>query len=134
MALGAEQAWELAEATTGAHRAESFADLAKYLAPDKRQQAVVEAMDAYFDHRDSGSRPWSFSCAAWMSRNDAALLIGLTLGRDVEANLERIMLGPGGILDCAALLVRIGGPDAIVAVAEQVCEVALWLGREDTGE
>src|SRR5690606_6398672 len=94
LALGEERAWELAEATTGAHRAESFADLAKYVSPAKQHQAVVAAMDAYFDHGDSGSRPWSFSCAAWMSRTDAALLMGLTLGRDPEADLERTFIGP----------------------------------------
>jgi hypothetical protein len=134
LALGEERAWELAEATTGAHRAESFADLARYVSPAKQHQAVVAAMDAYFDHGDSGSRPWSFSCAAWMSRTDAALLMGLTLGRDPEADLERTFIGPGGILDCAALIMRIGGPGAVVAVAEQVCEVVHWLGQEDAGE
>lgn len=134
LALGEERAWLLAEATSGIHRVESFADLARYVSPLRREEATTLAMDAFFEHGDEDTVPRVLGCATWMRPPDAILLMDQVLGRDPQADLERTLLGPSGILDCAALLARIGGPGAIVAVAEQVCEVVQWLGQEDAGE
>ncbi|WP_437716951.1 hypothetical protein WMF45_11395 [Sorangium sp. So ce448] len=106
-----------------------------HAAPEpSRPEIAARAVAAYHDDQDTDGLASVVSCAPWMSVPDAARLLAMSLGQETDrAQLVSILSRWGGVEQLAPLIARIGGDDALAAVADVLSDALLWSSRTRAG-
>ncbi|WP_437335404.1 hypothetical protein [Sorangium sp. So ce394] len=135
--LGLETAVEIAEGGGGggseAARIMALAALC-LAAPERSRPALAaRAVAAYHDDRGTEGLESVVRCAPWMSLTTAARLFFVSLGDAAEnVTLVSTLSRWGGVEQLAPLIARVGGDDALAAVASVLPEALLWKSRRKT--
>ncbi|WP_437507222.1 hypothetical protein [Sorangium sp. So ce1099] len=135
--LGLETAVEIAEGGGGggseAARIMALAALC-LAAPERSRPALAaRAIAAYHDDRGTEGLEGVVRCAPWMSLTTAARLFFVSLGDAAEdVTLVSTLSRWGGVEQLAPLIARVGGDDALSAVASVLPEVLLWKSLRKT--
>ncbi|WP_437316465.1 hypothetical protein [Sorangium sp. So ce385] len=137
--LGLEAAVEIAEGGGGggseAARIMALAALC-LAAPERSRPALAaRAVAAYHDDRGTEGLESVVRCAPWMSLATAARLFAVSLGDAAEdVTLVSTLSRWGGVEQLAPLIARVGGDDALAAVAGVLPEALRWTSRRRAGE
>ncbi|AUX43962.1 uncharacterized protein SOCE26_054190 [Sorangium cellulosum] len=132
--LGLEAAVEIAERGGGggseAARIMALAALCLAAPEAARPALAARAVAAYHDDRNTDGLESVVRCAPWMSLAAAARLFAVSLGDAAEhATLVSTLSRWGGVEQLAPLVARIGGDDALAAVAGVLPEALRWTSR-----
>ncbi|WP_437307872.1 hypothetical protein [Sorangium sp. So ce388] len=135
--LGLEAAVEIAEGGGGggSEAARIMALSALCLAAPERSRAALaaRATAAYLDDRGTEGLESVVRCAPWMSLTTAARLFSVSLGDAAEdVTLVSTLSRWGGVEQLAPLIARVGGDDALAAVASVLPEALRWKARGKT--
>lgn len=136
--LGLDAAVEIAERAGGggseAARIMALAALCRAAPEPCRPALATRAVAAYHDDRDTDGLESVVRCAPWMSLADAAKLFSVSLGDAAEqVTLVSTLSRWGGVEQLAPLIARIGGDDALAAVADVLPEALRWISRAEAG-
>ncbi|MDC0683619.1 hypothetical protein [Sorangium atrum] len=136
--LGLDAAVEIAERAGGggseAARIMALAALCRAAPEPSRPALAARAVAAYHDDRDTDGLESVMRCAPWMSLADAAKLFSVSLGNAAEqVTLVATLSRWGGVEQLAPLIARIGGEDALAAVADVLPEALRWISRAEAG-
>ncbi|AUX21392.1 uncharacterized protein SOCEGT47_018740 [Sorangium cellulosum] len=106
-----------------------------HAAPEPSRPALAaRAVAAYRDDRDTDGLESVVRCAPWMSLADAAWLFAVSLGDAADQlTLVSTLSRWGGVAQLAPIIARIGGNDALAAVADVLPEALRWTERADAG-
>ncbi|WP_437923783.1 hypothetical protein WMF37_32815 [Sorangium sp. So ce291] len=135
--LGLETAVEIAEGGGGggseAARIMALAALC-LAAPERSRPALAaRAVAAYHDDLGTEGLESVVRCAPWMSLTTAARLFFVSLGDAAEdVTLASTLSRWGGVEQLAPLIARVGGDDALAAVASVLPEALRWKSRRKT--
>ncbi|WP_438035464.1 hypothetical protein [Sorangium sp. So ce204] len=132
--LGLEAAVEIAERGGGggseAARIMALAALCRAAPEPSRPALAARAVAAYHDDWDTVGLESVVSCAPWLSLADAARLFAVSLGDAAErVTLVATLSRWGGVEQLAPLIARIGGDDALAAVADVLPEALRWTSQ-----
>ncbi|MGK4002077.1 ATP-binding protein [Sorangium sp. So ce1036] len=132
--LGLEAAVAIAESGGGggseAARIMALAALCLAAPEPSRPALAARAVAAYHDDRGTEGLESVVRCAPWMSLATAARLFVVSLGDAAEdVTLVSTLSRWGGVEQLAPLIARIGGDDALAAVAGVLSEALRWKSR-----
>ncbi|WP_437985639.1 hypothetical protein [Sorangium sp. So ce117] len=136
--LGLEAAVEIAERGGGggseAARIMALAALCRAGPEPSRPALAARAVAAYHDDPGTDGLESVVRCAPWMSLADAAKLFSVSLGDAADqVTLVATLSRWGGVEQLAPLIARIGGDDALAAVADVLPEALRWISRAEAG-
>ncbi|WP_437534756.1 hypothetical protein WME79_11200 [Sorangium sp. So ce726] len=106
-----------------------------HAAPEpSRPEVAARAVAAYHEDQDTDGLASVVSCAPWMSVRDAARLFAMSLGEETDrVELISTLSRWGGVEQLAPLIARIGGDDALAAVADVLAGALRWSSRARAG-
>jgi len=109
----------------------ALAALCRAAPEEERPSLAARAFAAYREDRDTDSLESVVACAPWLSLADAAWLFATSLGDAAgTVTLVSTLRGWGGVEQLAPLVSRIGGDEAIAAVADALRLAVSWMTHE----
>lgn len=136
--LGFDASLSIAESggdeTSQYARIAALSSLCRVAPEASRPSLAARAVAAYREDSDPDALGGLADCAPWLSLEDAAWLFAISLGESGSGRTLKWTLGRwGGVEHLAPLIARIGGDDALAAVADVLPEALRWISRAEAG-
>ncbi|WP_437873988.1 hypothetical protein [Sorangium sp. So ce363] len=134
--LGFDASLSIAESgggeTSQYARIAALSSLCRVAPEASRPSLAARAVAAYREDSDPDALGGLVDCAPWLSLEDAAWLFAVSLGESESGSTLKWTLGRwGGVEHLAPLIARIGGDDALAAVADVLPEALRWISRAE---